>query len=224
MIRLKRMGVAFELDGLRAGTCSLPSQDKNDHRAQLIEHRRITTMLLRTLAQAVVLAVALIGLTACDKKDKETPPASGLTPPAAELEFGESAELTRGEGEGTLMLTIDPPEEGDASDLTKVGSKDGEGKTVYYLRVEVTPEADTGPIDIHRYLTLFAGNNPLTHLSLFVPYEPCPQSPVTAEKNATAQETCLVYLADPAWARPDRVVFNNDDEYDASDGNAVRWQ
>ena len=92
------------------------------------------------------------------------------------------------------------------------------------MRVEVTPEADTGPIDIYRYLAVFAGDDPLTHLSLFVPYEPCPQSPVTGGQSSAAQETCLVFLADAAWGSPDRVVFNNDDEYDASDGNAIRWR
>lgn len=181
-------------------------------------------MFQRTVAPTLAVAVALVALTGCDEKDEPPPPTSGLTPPASDLDFGEAAELTRGNDEGALTLTVDAPEEGDAADLTTIGSKDGEGKTVYYLRVEVTPEADTGPINIHRYLTVFAGDDPLTHLSLFVPYEPCPQSPVTGEQTATAQETCLVYLADPGWERPDHVVFNNDDEYDASDDNAVLWK
>lgn len=183
-------------------------------------------MLKRAIAPTLAVAVAmtLTALTGCDEKDEPTPPTSGLTPPASDLEFGEAARLTRGNDEGALTLTVDAPEEGDAADLTKIESKDGEGKTVYYLRVEVTPEADSGPIDIDRYLSVFAGDDPLTHLSLFVPFEACPQSPVTGNETATAQETCLVYLADSDWDRPDRVVFNNDDDYDASDDNAVRWQ
>src|SRR4051794_1867851 len=92
---------------------------------------------------AVAVALTLTTLTACDGKDQPTPPASGLTPPASDLEFGEAAELTRGNDEGDLTLTVDTPEEGDAADLATIGSEDGEGKTVYYLRVEVTPEADT---------------------------------------------------------------------------------
>ncbi|GAB2876342.1 hypothetical protein [Nocardioides pacificus] len=174
--------------------------------------------------------MSLTALTGCDSDDPDptpprTEPASPgkeLTPPGTELSFGETARVTRTADAGTMSLKVVDVIEGTAADLATIGADDG--RTPYYLKVEVTPESGDRPIELDEYLGLWADDVPLTHLSVFTDFAPCQELPISVDELDVPQDACLVYVADDGSATPDTVYFDNDDDYSAFDDNAVSWR
>lgn len=160
--------------------------------------------------------VSLTALTGCESDDGE------LTPPGTDLTFGESARVTRSEGGGTMSLKVLEITQGTAADLVTIDADDG--RTPYYVKVEVTPESGTQPIELDDYLAVFAGDDPLTHLSVFVDFAPCQEAPISVDELDAPQDACLVYLGDDGAPAPYAVYFDNHDDYSAFDGNAVSWK
>lgn len=175
---------------------------------------------LTRIATPLLVVVSAVALAACQGEE----PSDDLTPPGAELSFGDTASVTRSGDSGLMSLSVDGIDEGDPADLEVLGAEGVDGRTPYYVRVTATPEKGTTPITLDEYLNVFAGDDPLTHLSVFVDFEPCQESEIDPEPIGKAQETCLVFLADDGAPAPDAVYFDNADDYAAADGHAVKWQ
>ncbi len=167
---------------------------------------------------APVLAILAI-LAACEDEQ----PDDGLTQPGAHLSFGEAALVDRSDGAGRMSLTVEEIDQGDPADLA-FGDTDIDGQTPYYVRVEVTPETGDTSFNLKNYLNVFAGEEALDHLSVFVEFEPCQEVPISSEPIGETQESCLVFLTDEAAPAPDAVYFDNDENFAAADGNAVKWE
>lgn len=179
-----------------------------------------------TLAAVMSLAT----LTGCESDDPDpTPPptepaspGTELTPPGTELSFGQSARVTRADGAGTMSLKVVEVIEGTEADLATIDADDG--RTPYYLKVEVTPESGDRPIELDEYLGLWSDDVPLTHLSIFTDFAPCQELPISVDELDVPQDACLVYVAEEGLPAPDTVFFSNPDDYSAFDGNAVSWK
>lgn len=164
-----------------------------------------------------VALVSMVTLTGCE-------PDNELTPPGDELKFGESALVTRSDGAGTMSLKVVEVTQGDPADLEAIGYDAAEGRTPYYLKVEVTPKSGDRPIELNEYLGVWAEDASLTHLSVFEDFAACQEAPISVDELDEPQDACLVYLADEGASPPDSVYFDNHDDYSAFDGNAVSWK
>ncbi len=177
----------------------------------------MTSMSHRAWTRITLAAVmSLAALTGCESDDE------GLTPPGTELSFGESARVTRSEDAGTMSLKVVDVVQGTTADLATIDADDG--RTPYYLKVEVTPESGARPIELDEYLGLWADGVSLTHLSVVADFAPCQEGPISVDELDAPQDACLVYLADEGAPTPDTVYFDNHDDYSAFDGNAVSWK
>ena len=177
-----------------------------------------TRRALTLTTTALVVTMTLFG---CDSDTD----GDGFTKPGTELSFGDSAKVKRSDGAGTMSLTVEGVEEGDLAALEAAGAGDAvAGRTPYYLKVTVTPESGDTPIELKEYLKVFAGADALTHLSVFVPFEPCQEAPVKAEPTGESHDACLVYLREKGAPAPDSVYFANGDEYDGFEDTGIRWK
>ena len=167
--------------------------------------------------------MSLSALTACESDDAEpTPSGASLTRPGSELSFGEPARVTRADDAGTMSLKVVEVIQGTAADLATIGADDG--RTPYYLEVEVTPESGDRPIELKEYLGLWADDVPLTHLSVFRDFAACQETRISVDELGVPQDACLAYVADEGLPAPDAVYFTNPDDYSAFDGNSVSWK
>lgn len=148
-----------------------------------------------------------------------------LTAPGTTLPLGDPATLPRTGSVGIIVLTVEDIETGDVDDLRELGFDTAPGTTAYYVALSMRHVSGTYPgFTPNEYLSAWAGELPLDHLTVRRPFPPCEPGGFPTEAIAGHEyAACMVWLAKPGLPAPDSVVFDNDDSYETLDGTHVEW-
>ena len=191
----------------------------------------------------VLISLVLLVTTGCDEGEPARPARGGesggdrgtvFTPPGTELEFGETAVVPAGRGDGVIELTVATPEEGTVAQLRELGMSDfsetgGRPPTPYFLRVRIVWVAGVVPnlIEVSS-LNLWSGKEYLAKLRAdpVRPKQPCPIAVFKAGSGpGSVIDTCVTFLLDPGMEPIDRLTFTtpNDEDYGLGNGDELTW-
>lgn len=184
---------------------------------------------------AVVLCVVVLlsaTLAACrgDDAPGTVPPADAveLTEPGTTLALGESATVPLGEDHSTLVrLTVRDITQGRSADLAELERPRSNTETPYYVNYELElVEAESSPyLPIYQILSAWAGDSSLTGLTVLAPFGQCREKTFPAEAEVgTVLSGCATYVVEKGDPAPDRIMFENDEDYSGFDGTQINWE